>query len=147
VSLQVRENVGKAFRGRLGGQQSGSHDQWPVDGLRSDRRRQPDGVGLLSGPGDARATAARRPPDAGRPDAVVPGGARYGGHGHGGPGRRGHAVAVRAGRAVGSGGHRVLAPPFCRPRPRPAVPQPRPVVSGTVAQGRGLRARQCRRIR
>jgi len=136
----VRENVGKAFRGRRGGQQSGSHDQRPVDGLRSDRRRQPDGVGLLSGPGDARATPARRPPDAGRPDAVVPGGARRGGRGHGRLGRRGHAFAVRPGRAVGSRGHRVLAQPFGRPRPRP-------VMSGTVAQGRGLRARHRRRIR
>jgi len=91
----VRENVGKAFRGRRGGQQSGAHDQRPVDGLRSDRRGQSDSVGLLSGPGDARATPARWPPDAGRPDAVVPGGTRGGGRGHGRPGRLGHAVAIR----------------------------------------------------
>jgi len=54
----VRENFGKAFRGRCGGQQSGAHDQRPVDGLRGDHRGQPDGAGLLPGPGDARATTA-----------------------------------------------------------------------------------------
>lgn len=138
--LQVRENVGKAFRGRRGWQQSGAHDQRPVDGLRGDRRRQPDGAGILPGPGDARATLTRRPPNAGRLDAVVPGGARDGGRGHGRSGRRGHAVAVRPGRAVGARGHRLLAPPLRRSRTaRPAVPRSRPVVSGTAAQSRRSR--------
>lgn len=82
VLLQVRENVGKAVGGRRGGQQGGAHDQRPVDGLRDDGRGKPGGVGVLPGPGDARATPTRRPQDAGRAHAIVPGRAGGGGRGH-----------------------------------------------------------------
>lgn len=80
--FQMRENVGKAVRGRRGGQQSGAHDQRPVDGLRGDGRGEPGGIGVLPGPGDARATPARRLQDAGRVHAFVPGRAGGGGRGH-----------------------------------------------------------------
>lgn len=144
--LQVRENFGETVRRGGGRQKSGAHDQRPADGLRGHGGGKPGGPRVFPGPGDARTAAARRPPAAGRPHAIVPGRARGGGRRVRPRGRRRVAVAVRRGRRVGARGHRVPAGLVGVPRARPPVGRPS-AVPGRVAQSGRLRTRQWRRRR